>query len=173
MRKGGRSGAGHSREHYGDRLPIAHAPPLVPGERRRSLGLPVLRESSQVRSWQGLLRTCCRGHATCISLQTGPCRGQLLKCLLWLLGPTRRPAELWASHHSACAGDLCTDVPVQLTFPRCMSSLLKSVAHFGRAGGLAGSLAPQHCAAGRSRLEAADVSTPVAAAAGAAQHRQS
>lgn len=52
LRKGGRSGAGHSREHYGDGLPVAHAPPLVPEERRRSLGLPVLQESSQVWSWK-------------------------------------------------------------------------------------------------------------------------
>ena len=50
LRKGGRSGAGHSRQHYSDRLPIVHVPPLVPEERRRSLGLPVLRESSQVWS---------------------------------------------------------------------------------------------------------------------------
>jgi hypothetical protein len=48
LRRGGRSGAGHSREHYGDGLPVAHAPPLVPEQRRRSLGLPVLQESSQV-----------------------------------------------------------------------------------------------------------------------------
>jgi hypothetical protein len=48
LRRGGRSGAGHSREHYGDGLPVGHAPPLVPEQRRRSLGLPVLQESSQV-----------------------------------------------------------------------------------------------------------------------------
>jgi hypothetical protein len=46
LRRGGRSGMGRSREHFGAGLPVT----LVPEERRRSLGLPVLHECSQVRS---------------------------------------------------------------------------------------------------------------------------